>query len=303
MKKAMLNLALLLGTVATAQTPTSVTVTDADGKPFTVHDTSRVITLGGPITEIVYALGAGSKVVAADTSSYYPTAADKLPKIGYQRTLTAEGIISLKPTLVIATTEAGPPTTLAQLRAAGVNVLILPVEYTPQGTKAKISAIARVFGREAKAAELNAGIDRDIAKAGLLAARFKTQPRVMFIYARGAQSAQISGTGTAADAMIRLAGTVNPLGDVQGYKPLTAEAAVAAAPDVILMLSGGLESVGGKAGLLKLPGIGQTPAAKNGRIVALDDLYLLGFGPRLGRAVQDLALQLHPELSASGQGK
>lgn len=291
MKQAMLSLALLLG-AAQAQT----TVTDADGQPFTVGDTSRVITLGGPVTEIVYALGAGSKVIAADTSSSFPAAAARLPKIGYQRTLTAEGIISLRPTLVIATTEAGPPTTLAQLRAAGVNVLILPVEYTPQGTKAKISTIARLFGKEVRAAELNAGIDRDLAKAALLAARFKSRPRVMFIYARGAQSAQISGAGTAADAMIRLAGGVNPLSGVQGYKPLTAEAAVAAAPEVVLMLSGGLESVGGKAGLLQLPGLGQTPAARTGRLVALDDLYLLGFGPRLGRAVQDLTLQLHPEL-------
>lgn len=292
MKKSLLSLTLMLGTVAAAQT----TVTDADGQPFIVRDTSRVITLGGPVTEIVYALGAGGKVIAADTSSSYPAAVTTLPKIGYQRALTAEGIISLKPTLVIATTEAGPPTTLAQLRAAGVNVLILAVEYTPQGTKAKISTIARVFGKEARAAELNATIDRDLAKAGLLAARFKSRPKVMFIYARGAQSAQIGGSDTAADAMIRLAGGVNPVGSVQGYKPLTAEAAVAAAPDVVLMLSGGLESVGGKEGLLKLPGIGQTPAAKNGRVVALDDLYLLGFGPRLGRAVQDLTLQLHPEL-------
>lgn len=292
MKKTVLSLALLLGTAATAQT----TVTDADGQPFIIRDTSRVITLGGPVTEIVYALGAGARVIAADTSSYYPAPAAKLPKVGYQRTLTAEGIISLKPTLVIATTEAGPPTTLTQLRAAGVNVLILPVEYTPQGTKAKISTIARVFGKEAKAAELNATIDRDLVKAGLLVARFKSQPKVMFIYARGAQGAQIGGSDTAADAMIRLAGGVNPVGSVQGYKPLTAEAAVAAAPDVVLMLSGGLESVGGKEGLLKLPGIGQTPAAKNGRVVALDDLHLLGFGPRLGRAVQDLTLQLHPEL-------
>ncbi|WP_019010234.1 heme/hemin ABC transporter substrate-binding protein [Deinococcus aquatilis] len=291
MKKSIVSLALLLS-AAQAQT----TVTGADGQPFVVQDTSRVITLGGPVTEIVFALGAGAKVIAADTSSYYPAAVTRLPKIGYQRALTAEGIISLKPTLVIATTEAGPPTTLAQLRAAGINILILPVEYTPQGTKTKISTIARIFGKESKAAELNAGIDRDLVKASLLTARFKSQPKVMFIYARGAQSVQISGSETAADAMIRLAGGVNPLGSVQGYKPLTAEAAVAAAPDVVLMLSGGMESVGGKAGLLKLPGLGQTPAAKNGRIVALDDLYLLGFGPRLGRAVQDLTLQLHPEL-------
>lgn len=280
----------------TATAAAQVTVTDADGKPFTVKDTSRVITLGGPVTEIVYALGAGKSVIATDVSSYYPEAITKLPKIGYQRTLTAEGIISLKPSLVIATTEAGPPTTFAQLRAAGIPVLILPVEYTPAGTKAKISAIGKVFGKEAKANEINTLLERDTAKAAALFSRFKSKPKVMFIYARGPQGAQISGTGTSADAMITLAGGTNAFSSAQGYKPLTPEAAVSADPDVILMLSGGLESVGGMDGLLKLPGIAQTKAAKNRAIIALDDLYLLGFGPRLGRAAYDLALKLHPEL-------
>lgn len=280
----------------TATAAAQVTVTDADGKPFTVKDTSRVITLGGPVTEIVYALGAGKSVIATDVSSYYPEAVTKLPKIGYQRTLTAEGIISLKPSLVIATTEAGPPTTFAQLRAAGIPVLILPVEYTPAGTKAKISAIGKVFGKEAKANEINTLLERDTAKAAALFSRFKSKPKVMFIYARGPQGAQISGTGTSADAMITLAGGTNAFSSAQGYKPLTPEAAVSADPDVILMLSGGLESVGGMDGLLKLPGIAQTKAAKNRAIIALDDLYLLGFGPRLGRATYDLALKLHPEL-------
>ncbi|TDE86836.1 hemin ABC transporter substrate-binding protein [Deinococcus sp. S9] len=293
MKRACLT--VMLGLSLACAEP--VTITDADGNKVTVQDSSRVVTLGGPITEIVYALGVGNRVIAADTSSTFPAAAQALPKVGYQRSLSAEGIIALKPTLVIGTTEAGPPSTLAQLRAAGLNVLILPAEYTPEGTRAKISALGKVFGREAKAAEINMGIDRDLAKAANLAARFKVRPKVMFIYARGPQLVQISGTGTAADAMISLGGGVNAVRGVQGYKPLTPEAAVTAAPDVILMLSGGLESLGGVDGVLKLPGLAQTPAGRNRRVVALDDLYLLGFGPRLGRAVQDLTLRLHPELA------
>ncbi|WP_034386020.1 hemin ABC transporter substrate-binding protein [Deinococcus sp. YIM 77859] len=292
MKRVGLTVLLSL-TVAAAQ---PVTVTDATGQKVTVRDTTRVVTLGGPVTEIVYALGAGSRIIATDTSSTFPAATRGLPKVGYQRNLSAEGILSLKPTLVIATTEAGPPSTLAQLRAAGLNVLILPAEYTPEGTRAKISTLGKVFGQEAKAAELNAGISRDLAKAALLTARFQSRPRVMFIYARGPQTVQISGAGTAADAMITLGGGVNAVQGVQGYKPLTPEAAVTAAPDVILMLSGGLESLGGVDGVLRLPGLAQTPAGRNRRVVALDDLYLLGFGPRLGRAVQDLTLALHPEL-------
>lgn len=294
----LLRAALPLGLLTATTAVQAATVTDADGKTLSISaaDLTRVLPLGGPVTETIYALGAGKNVIATDISAYYPAAVTKLPKVGYQRTLSAEGIIALKPTLVIATTEAGPPTTLAQLRAAGIKVLILPAEYTPEGSKAKISAIAKVFGTETRADDLNAGIDRDLAKAKSLFSRFKSRPKVMFIYARGPQGAQISGSGTSADAMIHLAGGVNAFGQAQGYKPLTAEAAVAAAPDVILMLSGGLESVDGIDGLLKLPGIAQTPAAKNRRIVALDDLYLLGFGPRLGRAVQDLTMQLHPEL-------
>lgn len=263
-----------------------VTIKDAEGQTVEITDTSRVITLGGSVTEIAFALGAGQNVVAADTSSYFPAAVNRLPKVGYQRRLSAEGLIALKPTLVIGTTSAGPATTIAQLKDAGVQVLILPDEHSPEGAKAKMSAIAKVFAKEVKGQALTAALNRDLVKARSL--RLVNQPKVMFVYARGPQGAQISGSGTAANSMIKLAGGINAIQGVEGYKPLTAEAAVAAAPDVILMLGRGLDSVGGKAGLMKMPGIAQTPAAQNGRIVALDDLYLLGFGPRLGQAIQDL---------------
>lgn len=263
-----------------------VKLSDAEGKTVEIKDISRVITLGGSVTEIAFALGAGKNVVAADTSSYFPAAVNKLPKVGYQRRLSAEGLIALKPTLVIGTTSTGPATAIAQLRDAGVQVLILSEQHSPEGTKAKIKAMAKVFGKEVKGQTLTASLNRDLIKARSV--RLVNKPKVMFIYARGPQGAQISGSGTGASAMIKLAGGVNAIQGVEGYKPLTAEAAVAAAPDVILMLGRGLQSVGGPKGLAKMPGIAQTPAARNGRIVALDDLYLLGFGPRLGQAVADL---------------
>lgn len=294
---------LLLALSVSAGAAAPVTIQDAEGKPFVVKDTSRVVTLGGPVTEIVYALGAGRQVIATDVSSYYPAAVNRLPKIGYQRQLTAEGIISLKPSLVVATTEAGPPTTIAQLKAAGVPVLILPVEYSPEGTQAKISALGKIFAREEKATQLNTLLSRDIAKAEALKSAFKTKPRVMFIYARGPQGAQIGGKNTAAHAMIELAGAQNAFGSVEGYKPLTPEAAVQANPDIILMMEKGLESVGGIEGALKLPGIAQTKAAKNRAIVSLDDLYLLGFATRLGRATYDLTLKFHPEMTGSERGR
>ena len=282
---------LLLSVSAQAQT-----IQDANGELVDVSNTARVITLGGPVTETVFALQAGENVVAADTSSYYPAAAARLPKIGYQRALTAEGIISLKPTLVIGSEESGPPSTIEQLRSAGINVLILPREYTPAGTKKNISTLGQVFKKTASAAALNRTLDFRLAEAARLRGSVTTQPKVLFIYARDGRAPQMSGTGTSANAMIELAGAKNVFTGFEGYRPLTAEAAVSANPDVILMLSRGLEAIGGVDTVLKMPGIAQTNAGRNSRIIAMDDLYLLGFGPRLGSAAKDLTLKLHPEL-------
>ena len=274
----------------------AVTVTDSEGKAITITDTSRVLTLGGPVTEIVFALGQGKHVIATDTSSYFPEAAAKLPKVGYQRSLSAEGVISQKPSLILGTTEAGPPTVIKQLRDTNITTLILPSEPSVQGAKNKILAIGQVFGVQAKAERLARGIDLDLAEAKILYTKFKQRPKVLFVYARGAGTQLVSGKGSSADAMIQLAGGVNAVQDYDGYKPMTSEAVVAAAPDVILFLTLGLESVGGVDGALKMPGIALTPAGKNKRILDMDDLYLLSFGPRLGKAVIDLTYLLHPEL-------
>ena len=280
------------------------TLGDAAGEQVAVGDTSRVITLGGDVTEIVYALGQADKLVAVDTSSVYPAEqVEALSKVGYVRALAAEGVLSLDPSLIIATGDAGPPEVLTQLRQAGVPLFIVPSEDSIKGAKAKISTVAEIFGVPKRAANLNRQIDLDVAEAKLYvdAAGADAKPRVMFVYARGAGALNVSGTGTSADAMIALAGADNAVTEYEGYKPLTAEAAVSATPDVLLFLSRGLESVGGGAGLADLPGLALTPAYENGRVVALDDLYLLGFGPRVGQAVKDLTLALYPDV-ALGEG-
>jgi iron complex transport system substrate-binding protein len=249
------------------------------------------------VTEIVFALCAEKQIIGVDTSSLYPAAGVKdLPKVGYQRQLAAEGILALKPTLILGTAQAGPATTLEQLRNSGVTVLILPSEESVVGAKAKITGIAKALRKDKEGAALVAVLDADLAKADALLKKATSKPKVMFIYARGAGTVQVAGTKTSAHEMILLAGGVNAVTGYEGYKPLTAEAAVAAAPDVLLLLSLGLESVGGNDGLLKLPGLDQTPAGQNKRIAAMDDLYLLGFGPRTGEAVLDLVELLHPEL-------
>ncbi len=254
----------------------------------------RVLPLGGPVTETVYALGAGGLVVGTDTSSVYPEAATKLPQVGYQRTLAAEGILSLQPDLVLATDEAGPANVLEQLRTAGVRVVLVPGGYSVAGAQAKVRAIAAALGREAAGNDLAATIATQAKEAQAILASFPARPKVLFLYARGTSTLNVSGRGTAADAMIALAGGQNAVTGYEGYKPLTAEAAVAAAPDYLLMMDRGLSSVGGKDGVFTQPGLALTPAGQNKRVVALDDLLLLGFGPRTGRAVTELARALHP---------
>ncbi len=254
----------------------------------------RLISLGGPVTETVYALGAGDRLVGTDTSSVYPEAAMKLPQVGYQRALAAEGVLALKPDLVLATNEAGPPAAMAQIRAAGVEIVLLPNEYSVAGAQAKVKAIAAALDRQAEGEKLAATIAGQAAEANALVAKAATKPKVLFLYARGGSTLNVSGHGTAADAMIGLAGAQNAVTGYEGYKPLTAESAVTAAPDYILMLDRGLSSVGGKESVLSQPGLALTPAGQNQRVVAFDDLLLLGFGLRTGQALTELSRALHP---------
>lgn len=269
----------------------------AAGQSAAADAPPRLVTLGGDITEIVYALGAGDQVVGADTSSVYPAATNALPKVGYQRQLAAEGVLSLRPTLIIASHEAGPPTALTQLRDSGVRVEVIAGGETPEAAATKITQVAALLGRAEAGQKLVADMQAALAAAERERAEADSKPRVLFIYARGGTMA-VAGQNTAADSMIRLAGGTNSVAELEGFKPLTAEAAVAAAPDVILMLSRGVEGAGGAAAVWAQPGLGQTPAAAKQRLVVMDDLLLLGFGPRLGDAVRDLSRQLHPELAS-----
>jgi iron complex transport system substrate-binding protein len=262
-------------------------------------DSLRIVSLGGSITEIVYALGAGGQVVGVDASSLYPAAAQEKPDIGYFRRVPAEGILSLQPTLVLASADAGPPETFSQIRSAGVEAHLIEDEPTVEGTKAKIREIGRLLGREDRAAALITQMEEDLAEARALRETADGRPSVLFIYARGAGTMQVAGRNTSAGTMIRLAGGTNAVTAFDGFKPMSAESVAAAAPEVILMVDRGLESIGGVDGLLKQSGIGLTPAGENRRIVAMDDLLLLGFGPRLGTAVLELTRLLHPDVAGS----
>ena len=250
-------------------------------------DTARVVTIGGPITETVYALGEGGRVVGTDRSSLFPEAILAGPRLDYFRQTSAEGVLALRPTLVLAVEGTGPPGVLDQIRAAGVAVVVLPDVTDVAGAEARVERLGRLLGREAQADAVVAPMRAELAEAA--AARPATPPRVLFVYARGAGVVLAAGTGGAPEAILRLAGAENAVTAYDGYRPLTAEAVAAAAPDAIVVPTGSLESLGGIDGLLRQPGLAQTPAGRVRRIVAVDDALLLGFGPRVGQGVRDLA--------------
>ena len=250
-------------------------------------DLSRIVVLGGPITETVYAVGLGANVVGTDGSSLYPDAILAKPRLDYFRQTSAEGVLSLRPTLVLAIEGTGPPGVVEQIRAAGVTVVVLAEAVDLAGAEARMRRIGTLLGRVAQADSVAMAMRRDVAAAS--GDHPATPPRALFVYARGAGVVLAAGTGHAPDAVLRLAGATNAVTAYDGYRPLTAEAVAAAAPDVIVVPAAGLESLGGVDGLLRQPGLAQTPAGRARRIVAVDDALLLGFGPRVGAGVRDLA--------------
>ncbi|MEM8486483.1 MAG: hemin ABC transporter substrate-binding protein [Bacteroidota bacterium] len=254
---------------------------------------SGLVVLGGSITEIVYALGKGGDIVGADLTSIYPPAAKKHAKLGYFRQISAEGVLSLNPKLVLASEDAGPPGALAQIRSAGVPVEVIPSTPSIEGAKEKIKAVAKAVGAMPEAARIIAGLEEKIETLTAKTSQIDAPKSVLFIYARGGGTLNVSGRSTAADAIIRLAGGKNAISSYEDYRPLTPEAVVAAAPDVILLLERGFESIGGEKGLLEVPGIALTPAGQNRAFLSIDDMLMLSFGPRLGDAALELYTLLY----------
>jgi iron complex transport system substrate-binding protein len=262
---------------------------------FTAADTlaaspARVVSVGGAVTEMVYALGAGTTLVGADSTSVHPDAANRLPRVGYMRQISAEGVLSLKPALVLATAEAGPAAVLDQIRGAGVRLERLPVRHSAEAVRENLRKIAQALGRDAAGETLVQRFDSDWSAVRARVAALPTKPRVLFVMAHGG-APMVGGRDTAADAMIGLAGAVNAAGAITGYKPLTAEAVLGAAPDVILVTDQALET-GGIDALLQRPGLALTPAGRAKRIATMDAVLLLGFGPRLPQAVDELATKV-----------
>ena len=286
----MKRLLLWLGVFGALASAQSDQVVDARGKAVEVRSVERIVSLDGITTEILFALGVGEKVVGRDDSSYYPPEAQRLPSVGYQFRLSAEGILSLKPTLVIGREDVRPKEVVEQLERAGVAVVLVPATPSVEGAKAKIRTVAQAVGRVEQGEALVRALERDLLLLKAFQAQHAPKGRLkaLFLYLRSPGTTYVCGEGSTPVGVMALAGLDNAAQGIRECKPMTAESVVAARPEVIVVFKKGLESVGGLEGLLKLPGVAQTPAGEKRKVVTMDDLYLGSFGPRAGRAALDL---------------
>jgi iron complex transport system substrate-binding protein len=277
-----------------------VTIVDVNGDVVVVEDIGRIVVLNGDFTEVVFALGLGDNVVAVDSSATYPEAATQLPQVGYQRRLSAEGILSMEPTVVIGNLNAGPPEVLEQVRSTGVPVVILDNVSTIDGAAKKIRGVAQALGVTERGETLAAELETQIEEVKALAAQAENKPTAVFLYMRGLDSLFLIGQDHLSHELFEATGAISggaAAGVMRPFIPLTAEALAAANPDCIVVLTAGLQSVGGLDGFLQIPGVGQTKAAEQGCIVDFDDQYFGGGGPRMGDVLMDLLRVFHPDLA------
>jgi iron complex transport system substrate-binding protein len=256
-------------------------------------DSSRLVAIGGSITEIVYALGEEKRLIARDTTSVYPPAALALPDVGYMRQLSPEGVLSVGPSAVIALEGSGPREAVEVLKKASVPFLEVPESFDRDGILVKVRTVGEALGVAGKAETLAASVAADLDAAEKATASLGERKRVMFLLSAQGGKLLASGSGTAADGVIRLAGAINAVEGYEGYKPITDEAVITAAPDVILMMDRGGDEPDPTADILANPAIASTPAGQAKRLVRMDAAYLLGFGPRTASAVRDLVAQLY----------
>lgn len=251
-----------------------------------------IVSIGGSLTEIIYALGEEGRLIARDTTSTFPESAKELPNVGYIRALSPEGVLSVDPKMVIALEGAGPPEAVSVLKSADVPFISIPEVYSRSGIVGKILAVGKALNATDAAKQLAEKVDAELAKAEEKSAKVKSKKSVMFVLSLRGGKVLAAGSDTSADAIIRMAGGVNAVTGYSGYKPLTDEAVLTAAPDVILMMN----RKGHSADNSKLEAhaaLGATPAVMNSKVIRMNGLYLLGFGPRTADAIRELSDKLY----------
>lgn len=252
--------------------------------PFSLMAEERVVSIGGDVTEIIYALDAQQSLVARDSTSQQPAVATKLPDVGYMRQLNAEGILAMKPTLVIASALAKPSIALQQVGQVGVKVVTVTGEASLSAIHQKIATISRALHCEEQGKMLEAKVDRQLASVPN-----KPLPvKVLYILNHSGMKALAAGTGTAADGAIRSAGLQNAMGNIAHYQALTQEGIVASAPQLVVIGEDGLKAMGGEDKIWQLPGLSLTPAGKNHNLLVVDEMALLGFGLQTPGAIVKL---------------
>lgn len=266
----------------------------ADRQARAANPPGAVLSLGGAITEIVYALGQGDRLIARDTTSTYPPEAEALPDVGYVRALSPEGVLSVGPDLILSEEGAGPPEAVDVIREASVPFVTVPETYSAEGVLKKIEVIGTALEVPDRAAALSEAVGEALESAMARAeARAGERKRVLFILSTQGGRITAAGAGTGADAVISMAGGVNAVSDVEGYKPVSDEALVRAAPDVILMMDRGGDHGITDDALFSMPPLRLTPAGESRSVVRMDGLLLLGFGPRTAEAVEGLSAALY----------
>ncbi|MFI1399601.1 hemin ABC transporter substrate-binding protein [Streptomyces sp. NPDC020681] len=275
-----------------------VTVTSAEGKKITVASTERIVPLAPALNEIVFTLGLGKQVVARDNATTFEQA-KKLPVVTRAHSVSAESVLSLKPTVVLAEPLTGPAEAIDQIRAAGVPVVLVKPGKTLADVGPRIDAVAAALGVKAAGDELNKRTQSRIeaVQKNIPKPKDGKKPRVAFLYLRGSASVYLIGGGeSGAPSLLAAAGAVDAgqeSGLTKDFTPLTSEALAKAAPDALLVMTEGLESVGGIDGLLELPGVAQTPAGMDRRVVSVDDGVILNYGPRTDQVLKTLVDQLY----------
>lgn len=268
------------------------------------HDTSRIVSVGGDVTEILFELGLGESVVAVDTTSVFPQPAISEKKsVGYMRALSSEGVLAVGPTLILATDKAGPPEVVAALGASSTPFITVEAPDTPEGVAEKAERVAKIVGKEEAGRALAARIRGDF-EAALAARKQIAKPvKALFLLSVAGGRALAGGRNTAADAMLALAGAENIATAFEGYKPLSGEAALALAPDVIVVMKAAPGHRTTEAGgpiateIAAIGGLADTPAVKNGRIIEFDGSLMLQFGPRAPQAARELMQILYPNIT------
>lgn len=252
----------------------------------------RIITAGSAITETVCALGDCSKIVASDRTSLYPAEIQKLPSIGYRTSISAEGIISLKPTLFIVEQDYVKAEVIDQIKSTGITVVAIDRKFSWEGTQDLIQKIAVVLNRQAEGKKLIDKIESELNEVKKIISQSSKAPRVLCVFNRDKSSLNLAGDKTFSE-ILKYAGAVPAVTGAEGYKPLSTETLITSNADFLLMFENGVQALGGVEGVLALPGVQQLPAGKKKQIIAMDGIKLSNFGPRFGEAVKELATQLH----------